>query len=163
MKSILDVGSGAGQLAKHLLKYGDPDAQITCIDLSQPMLRRARNRLKSCDPAYRHRRSVDPAIRRRVVRRRDLRLRARASARSAGGLCGARARDATRRADVPAHDGRQFLRRMDEPLWCCRTYNRQELMRLCESLGLHWKNELWFTGLHRAMRAGGICVEIEKQ
>jgi hypothetical protein len=47
-------------------------------------------------------------------------------------------------------------------LWCCRTYNRQELMRLCESLGLHWKKELWFTGLHRAIRAGGICVEIEK-
>src|SRR5262245_41415283 len=47
MKSILDVGSGAGQIAKHLLKYGDRDAQITCIDLSQPMLRRARHRLRS--------------------------------------------------------------------------------------------------------------------
>ena len=35
-------------------------------------------------------------------------------------------------------------------------------MRLCESLGLRWKHELWFTNLHRVMRAGGICVEIEK-
>ena len=52
MKSILDVGSGAGQLAKHLFKYGDRDAQITCIDLSQPMLRRARHRLKSLRPDF---------------------------------------------------------------------------------------------------------------
>ena len=35
-------------------------------------------------------------------------------------------------------------------------------MRLCESLDLRWKKELWFTGLHRVFRAGGICVEIEK-
>src|SRR4029077_15388858 len=42
MKSILDVGSGAGQIAKHLLKYSDPGAQVTCIDLSHRMLRRAR-------------------------------------------------------------------------------------------------------------------------
>jgi ubiquinone/menaquinone biosynthesis C-methylase UbiE len=47
-------------------------------------------------------------------------------------------------------------------IWCCRTYNRAELRKLCESLGLRWKKELWFTPLHRAMRAGGICVEIER-
>ena len=47
-------------------------------------------------------------------------------------------------------------------MWCCRTYNRQELMKLCESLGLRWKKELWFTRVHQAIRAGGICVEIEK-
>src|SRR5262249_30303728 len=52
MKSILDVGSGAGQIAGHLLDFADPDARITCIDLSQPMLRRARQRLKSDRPAY---------------------------------------------------------------------------------------------------------------
>jgi hypothetical protein len=26
-----------------------------------------------------------------------------------------------------------------------------------------WKNELWFTRMHKLLRAGGICVEIEKQ
>ena len=41
-KAILDVGSGAGQIAKHLLKYADPGASITCCDLSPEMLRRAR-------------------------------------------------------------------------------------------------------------------------
>ena len=42
-KTILDVGSGAGQIAKHLLKYADRDAAITCFDLSPEMLRRAAN------------------------------------------------------------------------------------------------------------------------
>src|SRR5919201_5524018 len=37
MKSILDVGSGAGQIAGHLLDFADRGAQITCIDISQPM------------------------------------------------------------------------------------------------------------------------------
>ena len=52
MRSILDVGSGAGQIARHLLKYSDPQAQVTCIDLSRQMLRRARNRLKSPVPDF---------------------------------------------------------------------------------------------------------------
>lgn len=47
--------------------------------------------------------------------------------------------------------------------WCCGTLNRKDLKRLCESLALHWKRELWFTNLHRLIRAGGICVEIEKR
>jgi ubiquinone/menaquinone biosynthesis C-methylase UbiE len=51
-KAILDVGSGAGQIAKHLLKYADPGAAITCCDLSPEMLRRARNRLKSSLPHH---------------------------------------------------------------------------------------------------------------
>ena len=46
-RRILDVGSGAGQIAKHLIKYADREAEITCFDLSYEMLRRARNRLKS--------------------------------------------------------------------------------------------------------------------
>ena len=36
-------------------------------------------------------------------------------------------------------------------------------MRLCEELGLHWKQEIWFTRMHKRFRAGGICVEIEKR
>ena len=51
-KQILDVGSGAGQIAKHLLKYADRDARLTCFDLSFEMLRRARNRLKSSAPMH---------------------------------------------------------------------------------------------------------------
>src|SRR5204862_3896997 len=47
--------------------------------------------------------------------------------------------------------------------WCCRTYNRRELYNTCQDLGLAWKKELWFTKMHKLLRAGGICVEIEKQ
>ncbi len=52
VQDILDVGSGAGQIAKHLLKYADPETRITCCDLSPEMLRRARNRLKSKVPSH---------------------------------------------------------------------------------------------------------------
>ena len=48
-------------------------------------------------------------------------------------------------------------------LWCCRTYNRQELFRTSQELGLKWKQEIWFTRMHKLFKAGGICVEIEKQ
>ena len=47
-------------------------------------------------------------------------------------------------------------------IWCCRTYNRQELFRVCRDLGLAPKNELWFTQVHKLFRAGGICVELVK-
>ncbi|MGD9636110.1 MAG: class I SAM-dependent methyltransferase [Pirellulales bacterium] len=162
MKSILDVGSGAGQIARHLLKYGDRDAQITCIDLSQPMLRRARHRLRSLRPDF-------------ITA--DLSCLPFDDASFDGVTCGYVIEHLpdpkvglAELARVMRPGARMFLLTTEDSLsgawtsrlWCCRTYNRRELMRLCESLGLHWKKELWFTGLHRAMRAGGICVEIEK-
>ena len=48
-------------------------------------------------------------------------------------------------------------------LFCCRTYNRNELHDACESVGLRWSKELWFTRVHKLFRAGGICVELTKQ
>ncbi|HWB00096.1 MAG TPA: class I SAM-dependent methyltransferase, partial [Pirellulales bacterium] len=45
LHSVLDVGSGAGQIAQHLLRYGEPSLTVTCTDLSPQMLRRARHRL----------------------------------------------------------------------------------------------------------------------
>ena len=48
-------------------------------------------------------------------------------------------------------------------IWCCRTYNRQELLRVCRELGLRCRKELWFTGIHKIFRAGGICVELVKE
>jgi ubiquinone/menaquinone biosynthesis C-methylase UbiE len=162
MKSILDVGSGAGQLAQHLLKYADRGAQIYCTDLSQPMLRRARKRLKGGNPAY-------------VAA--DLSSLPFADEAFDGVTCGyvlehlpEPRMGLAELARVMKRGGRMFLLTTEDTfsgawtsrIWCCRTYNRQELMRLCESLGLRWKNELWFTRMHQAVRAGGICVEIEK-
>jgi demethylmenaquinone methyltransferase/2-methoxy-6-polyprenyl-1,4-benzoquinol methylase len=163
MTSILDVGSGAGQLAKHLLKYSDPDTKVTCIDLSRQMLRRARVRLKSSRPAF-------------VTA--DLSALPFADEAFDGVTCGYVLEHLpdprvglAELSRVMKPGGRMFLLTTEDSFsgawtsrfWCCRTYNRQELMRLCESLDLVWKNELWFTKVHRAIRAGGICVEIEKQ
>ncbi len=115
MKSILDVGSGAGQIAGHLLEYADPDARIVCTDLSHPMLCRARRRLDSDRPEF-------------VVA--DLSALPFADESFDGVTCGyvlehlpgsgrrprrAGARNATRRADAAANNGRQFFRRVDKP------------------------------------------------
>ena len=162
MKSILDVGSGAGQIVQHLLDYADADAQITGVDLSHAMLRRARQRLKNSRPRF-------------VTA--DLSALPFADASFDGVTCGyvlEHLPDArmglAELARVMRRGGRMFLLTTEDNfsgawtsrLWYCRTYNRRELMNLCESLGLRWKKELWFTRVHQAMRAGGICVEIEK-
>ena len=161
-REILDVGSGAGQIAKHVLRYADPQANVTCTDLSRQMLRRARHRLKNCKPRFvaadltslpfddasfdcvtcgyvlEHLPDPEPGL--------------------------------AEVARVLQPGGRMFLLTTEDNfsgawtsrMWYCRTYNRGELMRLCQRLDLHWKQELWFTKMHKAIRAGGICVEIEK-
>lgn len=162
MTSILDVGSGAGQIAKHLLEYSDPGTQITCIDLSQEMLCRARRRLRSDRPAY-------------IAA--DLSALPFADASFDGVTCGYVLEHLpdpsvglSEMARVMQTGGRMLLLTTEDNfsgawtsrVWCCRTYNRHELMKLCESLKLRWKKELWFTRVHQAIHAGGICVEIEK-
>jgi ubiquinone/menaquinone biosynthesis C-methylase UbiE len=162
MKSILDVGSGAGQLAQHLIKYCDPGAEIVCSDLSQPMLRRARNRLKGGRPRF-------------ITA--DLSALPFDDATFDGITCGYVLEHLpdpkvglAEMARVMRSGARMFLLATEDTfsgawtsrIWCCRTYNRSELLRLCQSLGLRWKKELWMTRVHQAIRAGGICVEIEK-
>lgn len=46
--------------------------------------------------------------------------------------------------------------------WKCRTYNRKELQRACDEVGLPWKAQLWFTPVHRFFKMGGILVEAIK-
>jgi len=162
LKSILDVGSGAGQIVQHLLEFADRDAQITCVDLSHRMLCRARDRLRSDRPVY---------------MTADLCALPFADESFDGITCGyvlehlPEPRDGLRELSrVLRRHGRMLLLTTEDNfagawtsrIWRCRTYDRHELMELCESLGLHWKQELWFSPLHRAIRAGGICAEIEK-
>lgn len=162
-KRILDVGSGAGQIVQHLLKYCDPDAQITAVDLSSEMLRRARNRLKSSVPRY-----VAADITRLPF---------------ADGsfdciTCGYVLEHVpdprnglAELARVMTPGARMLLLTTEDNfggawtsrVWRCRTYNRRELFETCSQLGLRWKNELWFSRMHKLLRAGGICVEIERR
>jgi ubiquinone/menaquinone biosynthesis C-methylase UbiE len=161
-RHILDVGSGAGQIAKHLIKYADPNAEITCFDLSYEMLRRARHRLKSTRPRF-------------VVA--DLTRLPFADGSFDCVTCGyvlEHLPDArmglseVSRVLVPG--GRMLLLTTEDTfsgawtsrMWCCRTYNRRELAQICEEVGLRWHRELWFTPMHKVLRAGGICVELVK-
>ena len=159
-KRILDVGSGAGQMAKPLLKYADPDAAVTCFDLSLEMLRRARQRLKSDAPRF--------AVA-------DLSHLPFADGSFDCVTCGyviehlPDPRPGLRElARVLAPGGRMLLLATEDSfsgaftsrIWLCRTFNRRELHRACEEAGLHWRRELWFSRMHRLFRAGGIGVEI---
>lgn len=162
-KHILDVGSGAGQIAKHVLKYADSDASLTCFDLSFEMLRRARNRLKSEAPRH-------------LVA--DLSRLPFADGSFDCVTCGyvlehlpdARS-GLTELARVMRTGSRMLLLTTEDNfsgawtsrLWCCRTYNRHDLYNTCQDLGLAWNKELWFSRMHKVFRAGGICVELVKQ
>lgn len=163
MRRILDVGSGAGQIARHLIKYSDPEAEIVCSDLSHEMLRRARNRLKSDRPRF-------------VVA--DLTCLPFADASFDGVTCGyvlehlPDARLGLAEISRVMMPGARMLLLTTEDtfsgawtsrLWCCRTYNRRELAGICEEVGLQWKRELWFTRMHKVLHAGGICVELVKR
>jgi ubiquinone/menaquinone biosynthesis C-methylase UbiE len=163
MRTILDVGSGAGQIAQHLLKYSDAQTQIYCTDLSQQMLERARVRLKSPRPRFVTADLVHLPFEDNFFD---------------GVTCGyvlehiANPRPGLAElARVLKPGGRMLLLVTEDSvagawtsrLWCCRTYNRRELMQICAEVGIPCKQELWYTKMHAAMRAGGICLELQKQ
>ncbi len=162
-KRILDVGCGAGQILGHLLKYADPDAQIFCFDISPAMVRRARRRIRNPRPQF-------------LVA--DLTRLPFATETFDCITCGYVLEH------LPdARLGLQELARVMTPgakmlllttednfggawtsrVWHCRTYNRQELQQMCHELGLEWVQELWYTRIHKLLRAGGICVELRKK
>jgi ubiquinone/menaquinone biosynthesis C-methylase UbiE len=163
VERVLDVGSGAGQIARHVIKYADSAARITCVDLSVEMLKRARIRTKSRRATYLAadltRLPFDDGAFDCVTcgyvleHLPDARL----------GLA--------EMARVLEPGGRILLLTTEDNFsgawtsrfWCCRTYNREELRRTCQELGLMWKQELWYTPMHKLLRAGGICVELLKE
>ena len=102
------------------------------------------------------------AVRRQQFRLPHLRLRARASARRPIGAGRDGPGDGSRRRLLLLATEDSFSGAFTSRLWCCRTYNRHDLFRTCRDLGLEWSKELWFTRMHKLLRAGGICVEIRK-
>lgn len=162
VNNILDIGSGAGQVLSHLIKYSSHSARITGIDISRTMLERAKSRLGSNRP--------------RLVVGDFARLPFADCAFDCITCCYVLehlpdARQGLEEvARVLAPGGRVLLFVTEDNFsgawtsrfWKCRTHNRDELFDLCEALGLELKKELWFTRLHRLFRAGGICVELIK-
>lgn len=160
---ILDVGSGAGQILGHLVKRTNPTAELIGCDLSQQMLRRARTRLDSQRPNYvtcdmtqlpfpdnsfdcitcgwviEYFPDPRPALRElsRVLQ-------------PGGSILLLATEDTVAGA---------FVSRT----WKCRTYNRRELNVFCEEVGLPWREQLYFSKLHRFLKLGGILVEATKQ
>jgi ubiquinone/menaquinone biosynthesis C-methylase UbiE len=162
MRNILDVGSGAGQIARHLLKFADPEARVTCFDLSQEMLRRARNRLKSDRPQF-----VVADITRLPFPSHSFDcvtcgyvLEHIPDPRVGLGELSRVMMPGARMLLLTTEDN--FSGAWTSRVWRCRTYNRRELRAVCEDVGLGWHKELWFTRMHRVFRAGGICVELVK-
>jgi ubiquinone/menaquinone biosynthesis C-methylase UbiE len=161
-RSILDVGSGAGQILGHLVKLAHPEATLVGFDLSHGMLRRARARLNNDRPAYvtgditqlpfadgsfdcitcgwviEHLPDPRPGLQElsRVLK--------------PGGRLLLLATEDT------------FAGMMVSRTWKCRTYNRHELHAACEEAGLVWQRQLWFTPIHRFLKMGGILVEARK-
>lgn len=157
--SILDLGSGAGQILRHLVDTVEPGTRVTACDLSDQMLRRAARRVDSPIPEYVaadmtclpfEDGTFDAVTLGYVIEHLDD---------PRPGL-----REIHR---VLRPGGRMLLLATEDSMlgafvsmaWKCRTYDREDLRASCEECGLPWAEELWFTRFHRALRMGGILVE----
>jgi ubiquinone/menaquinone biosynthesis C-methylase UbiE len=163
MRRILDVGSGAGQIARHVLKHADTEAEVICLDLSPEMLRRARNRLKIGRPRFVVAdltqlpfadESFDCVTCGYVLEHLP-------DAKVGLGELSRVMMPGARMLLLTTEDS--FSGAMTSRVWRCRTYNRRELARICEMSGLRWHKELWYTRMHKVFHAGGICAELIKQ
>jgi SAM-dependent methyltransferase len=161
-KRILDAACGNGRYSRFLLRYADADAKLTTFDLSPKMLERARTRLKSD--------RVTHAVA-------DLTRLPYADGTFDAVVCGwvlehlPDPRPGLRElARVLAPGGQLLLLSTEDTvtgaicsrLWHCRTYNRRALREACAECGLTWEREMWFSGLHRLLRLGGIIVELRR-
>jgi ubiquinone/menaquinone biosynthesis C-methylase UbiE len=161
-RRILDAGCGNGRYSRHILRCADADATIAAFDLSQRMLKRARRHLRS------------PRVLQVAA---DLTRLPFADAYFDAAVCGwvlehlpDPAPGLRELARVLAPGGKLLLMTTEDTLtgsmcsgmWHCRTYNRAELARVCDSCGLAWVRPLYFTDLHRLFRLGGIIVELRR-
>jgi SAM-dependent methyltransferase len=161
-KRILDAACGNGRYSRFLLRHADPDAKLTAFDLSPRMLHRARARLNGDRVSH-------------VVA--DLTRLPYADGAFDAVVCGwvlEHLPDPTpglgELARVLQPGGKLLLLSTEDTLtgamcsrlWHCRTYNRADLKQRCSASGLRWEREMWFSGLHRLLKLGGIIVELRK-
>lgn len=160
---ILDVGSGAGQIIRHLLKTACPDAEIVGFDLSAEMLRRARERLSSDRPFFVAADMMQMPFRDNSF---DCITCGYVLEHIPDPLPGL-----SEFARVLRPGGTVLLLVTEDSLsgmltsrtWKCRTFSRLELREACDDVGLAWGRELWLTRFHEMMRMGGILVEVVKR
>ncbi len=167
--SILDVGSGAGQILGHLLRHTKPDVQLVACDLSPQMLRRARQKLagKSSLP-----------LNRPLFVAADISHLPFADATFDCVTCGYVLEYLPDPVPGLAELGRvlkpggslllaatedTYTGYLNGRVWKCRTFNRDELRKVCAQAGLPWDRQLWFTKMHQFFKLGGILVEARKQ
>ena len=161
-RSILDAGCGAGQFTEIVLERCDPDATITCFDLSLEMLRRGSRRIASDRPMplaaditrlpYRDG-AFDCVICGWVLEHLpDPRI----------GLCEiARVLEPAVKLLILTTET-TFFGAWVSRFYKCRTYERDELRSACHDAGLNWRREFWWTRFHRLLKLGGILVAAEK-
>jgi ubiquinone/menaquinone biosynthesis C-methylase UbiE len=161
-KRILDAGCGNGRYLRFLLRGADPDAQLHGFDLSQGMLQRAYQRLRTDRPSllvadltrlpYRNE-TFDAIVSGWVLEHLQD---------PAVGL-----RELAR---VLVPGGKLLLLTTEHTVtgaicsrvYHCRTTRREDLRATAAACGLEWHREYWWSGLHKRLRLGGILVELRK-
>ncbi|MEZ6060005.1 MAG: class I SAM-dependent methyltransferase [Planctomycetaceae bacterium] len=159
---ILDVGSGAGQIIRHLLDTCHSKAEIIGFDLSAEMLRRARERLKTDRPLFVAADMMQMPFRDNSF---DCITCGYVLEHLPDPLPGL-----TEFARVLKPGGTVLLLATEDSFsglltsrtWKCRTFSRFELKTACDEVGLAWREELWFTRVHEMLRLGGILVKLVK-
>lgn len=161
-KRILDAACGNGRYSRFLLHHADPDALLTTFDLSPKMLLRAQARLQSA--------RVTHAVA-------DLTRLPYADGAFDAVVCGwvlehlpdprpgllELARVLTRGGKLLLLSTENTLTgALCSRLWHCRTYDRAALKAVCAECGLVWGREMWFSGMHRMLKLGGIIVELRR-
>lgn len=163
LKTILDVGSGAGQLTLPMLKYADATTQIVCADLSHNMLRRAQARMGNYRPQF-----VGCDVQRLPFQSESF----------DGVTCGFvlehlpdPGEGLMEIARVMRPGGRLLLlilldsrlSRLTAKLWHCHPFTAGQLHDACRRLQLDFRNSRQLDGWQRLVRGDGLAVVLQKR
>ncbi|MDW8221491.1 MAG: class I SAM-dependent methyltransferase [Gemmatales bacterium] len=161
-KSILDAGTGNGRYLRIVKRQADPDAVVVGCDLSLGMLRRARKRLKNSPTLL-----VQADVNRLPYPNEcfDAIIFGWVLEHLPNPLVGLR-----ELARVLRRGGKMLLMTTEDNtlgaitsrVYHCRAVDRAQLREWCRQAGLLWHRELWWSRFHRALRLGGILVELRR-